>query len=255
MFRNILPSSSNEPALKDVLDLVCEDLERASNANTPGKASILCGDAKAKLKSAEAIIGKKRDRCPTLNEEIANAYYKHYKLTKELGEEEIAQKSYGKAEKWGYDYEANLRAGPSQPAVTTSSTVRSLSPPPPPALSAASSINASVSHVKLSDSNAQSTQQGFTHKFISSSTICEIPVTGDEREMIFKLNVAPPVTEFDLPKAGERIASTSQLAYCLSLLNSSLESKEGLDKAESDWSKVNENDSDEKERLQIMATN
>ncbi|KAF9097492.1 hypothetical protein BGX27_000952, partial [Mortierella sp. AM989] len=255
MIRKSFPSSSNKPALKDVLDLVYEDLERASNANTPGKVSILCGDAKAKLKNAEAIVGKKKGRRHTLNEEIANAYYKHYKLTKELGQDKIAQKSYEKAGKWGYNYEASQQADLPQPAIATSSTIRSLSPPQSPALSAASNINASTPHGELSVSNAQSTQQGFTHKFTSGSTICEIPVTSDEIEMIFELNVAPPVSKFVLPKAGERITSTSQLAYCLSLLNSSLESKEGLGKAKYDWSDANENDSDEKERLQIMAKN
>ncbi|KAF9094660.1 hypothetical protein BGX27_001401, partial [Mortierella sp. AM989] len=255
MLRKSLPSSSNKPSLEDNLELANEYMDNVSNASTLGKALILCGDAKAKLKDAEAIVGKKRGRSHTLNEDLANAYYKHHKLTKELGEEEIAQKSYEKAGKWGYDYEANQWSGPSQPAVAINSTIRSLNPPSPPALSAASNINASASHGKLSVNNVQPIQQGFTQKFTSGSTICEIPVTSGGIEMIFELNVAPPVSKFSLPKAGERITSTSQLAYCLSLLNSTLESKEGLDKAESDWSKVNENDSDEKERLQIMATN
>ncbi|KAF9350885.1 hypothetical protein BGX26_010968, partial [Mortierella sp. AD094] len=73
-------------------------------------------------------------------------------------------------------------------------------------------------------------------------------------QIIFSRDVAPSTAKFVLPDPSGRITSTSQLAYCLSLLHHSLDSKEGLDKAESDWSQAMDNDPGEKERLQTMAT-
>ncbi|KAF9344674.1 hypothetical protein BGX26_004046, partial [Mortierella sp. AD094] len=62
----------------------------------------------------------------------------------------------------------------------------------------------------------------------------------------------PPVAKYDLPEIGERITSTPQLAYCLSLLNPSMVPKEQV---EYNWSQARVNDPDEQERLQAMATN
>ncbi|KAF9159970.1 hypothetical protein BGX20_002722, partial [Mortierella sp. AD010] len=73
-------------------------------------------------------------------------------------------------------------------------------------------------------------------------------------QKIFDQNVIPPVIKYALPEPGERITSTPQLAYCLSLLFSSTISKEELDQNECDWLQARVDDPDEQERLQTMAT-
>ncbi|KAF9345715.1 hypothetical protein BGX26_002812, partial [Mortierella sp. AD094] len=71
---------------------------------------------------------------------------------------------------------------------------------------------------------------------------------------IFDQNVTPPVAKYALPEIGGRTTSTSQLAYCLSLLNPSLVSMEGHGEIESEWMRTKRNDPDEQKRLQTMAT-
>ncbi|KAF9997309.1 hypothetical protein BGZ80_007039, partial [Entomortierella chlamydospora] len=73
-------------------------------------------------------------------------------------------------------------------------------------------------------------------------------------QKIFDQNIIPPVIKYALPEPGERIASTPQLAYCLSLLLSSMISREEFDRNECDWLQARVDDPDEQERLQTMAT-
>ncbi|KAG0022423.1 hypothetical protein BGZ80_000262, partial [Entomortierella chlamydospora] len=74
------------------------------------------------------------------------------------------------------------------------------------------------------------------------------------QQKIFDQNVTPPVPKYALPKPNERITSTPQLAYCLSLLHPSMISEEDLDQSECDWLRDEAIDPDEKERLQATAT-
>ncbi|KAG0000964.1 hypothetical protein BGZ80_011679 [Entomortierella chlamydospora] len=71
---------------------------------------------------------------------------------------------------------------------------------------------------------------------------------------IFDQNVAPSVVRYTLPDIGGRLTSTSQLAYCLSLLNPSWVSHRELDEIESDWSQSRINDPDERQRLLAIPT-
>ncbi|KAG0315680.1 hypothetical protein BGZ99_007323 [Dissophora globulifera] len=71
---------------------------------------------------------------------------------------------------------------------------------------------------------------------------------------IFKQDIAPAVAKYPLPKAGARLESTLQLVYCLSLLPTSAPPVKLLDEAEQAWSRAKEDDKDEQERLQAMAT-
>ncbi|KAF9099189.1 hypothetical protein BGX27_000658, partial [Mortierella sp. AM989] len=66
-------------------------------------------------------------------------------------------------------------------------------------------------------------------------------------------DVAPPVARYALPKINERIASTSQLVYCLSLLCLSFVSKEQFGDLQFSWSQARANDLDELDRLQTLA--
>ncbi|KAF9170011.1 hypothetical protein BGX21_009684 [Mortierella sp. AD011] len=101
MLRNIFSPSSSGLPLKDVIDLANRHLEDARGADTSVKALFLCGNAKVMIKDAENIINKSV-KGQTFNDDIATAYHKHGKLLEELGQHNKAQKSYSKAEKWGY---------------------------------------------------------------------------------------------------------------------------------------------------------
>ncbi|KAF9205887.1 hypothetical protein BGZ49_003359 [Haplosporangium sp. Z 27] len=78
------------------------------------------------------------------------------------------------------------------------------------------------------------------------------PIKGTVK--IFEQDIAPPVTKYTLPALGERITSTHQLAYCLSLLQPSSLSDDELDETERAWSQARAIDTHEKERLQSTAT-
>ncbi|KAG0301629.1 hypothetical protein BGZ98_008181 [Dissophora globulifera] len=68
------------------------------------------------------------------------------------------------------------------------------------------------------------------------------------------LNVAHPIIiKYELPEPDQRIISTPQLAYCLSLLPSPTFSVEGLDETERAWSQAKVNDPDEQQRLRMLA--
>ncbi|KAF9348706.1 hypothetical protein BGX26_012913, partial [Mortierella sp. AD094] len=73
------------------------------------------------------------------------------------------------------------------------------------------------------------------------------------RQKIFDRNAAPPMAKYVLPDIGERITSTPQLGYCLSLLNSSLVPEE-LNESERSWLHTRLDDSDEQQRFQTVAT-
>ncbi|KAF8972371.1 hypothetical protein BGZ46_010142 [Entomortierella lignicola] len=74
------------------------------------------------------------------------------------------------------------------------------------------------------------------------------------QQKIFIEDVTPKVAVYDLPGSTESITSTSQLAYCLSLLNPSSLSNDVLDETQHAWSQDIVNDPDQKEKCQTMAT-
>ncbi|KAF9363944.1 hypothetical protein BGX34_002959 [Mortierella sp. NVP85] len=71
---------------------------------------------------------------------------------------------------------------------------------------------------------------------------------------IFAENVHPPAVKFTLPKAGERLNNTQQLAGCLSLLQALHSSDDILEPKERKWAEAIEKDEDEQDRLNTMAT-
>ncbi|KAG0003471.1 hypothetical protein BGZ65_001666, partial [Modicella reniformis] len=70
---------------------------------------------------------------------------------------------------------------------------------------------------------------------------------------IFPDNIRPPTITSKLPEADERLENTSQLAYCLSILPYRL-LDETLEPIARNWLQAVENDSDEQERLELLAT-
>ncbi|KAF9359396.1 hypothetical protein BGX26_012404 [Mortierella sp. AD094] len=254
MIRNLFSSPSRELSLIDVLELANEHLESARNATAPTKALLLCDGVKAAIKEAENIIANKRVDGQTLNDDIANAYHEHGKLLEALGQPSKAQKSYSKAKKWGYIHVTSLQTGSSPPNHLEDSIHQSF--PPLAAFSAAPPITAAVHQKALGDSNPP-ILQSLTKGMAPSGTEILKPVTiedtAQDPQMIFDRDITPLATKFTLPGLGGCITSAPQLAYCLSLLNHSLASKEGLDKTECDWLQAMRNNIDEQERLQTLA--
>ncbi|KAF8979920.1 hypothetical protein BGZ46_004838 [Entomortierella lignicola] len=73
-------------------------------------------------------------------------------------------------------------------------------------------------------------------------------------QTIFDKTSAPTAAKYVLPDMGTRITSTPQLAYCLSLLRSSLVPVDAISEIENEWLQSVAKDTDEKERLQSIAT-
>ena len=71
---------------------------------------------------------------------------------------------------------------------------------------------------------------------------------------IFVEDVRPAAVEYKLPEPDERLSGTSQLAYCLYLLNVYRPSDGILEPTVQNWLQATKKDSDEQERLQTMAT-
>jgi hypothetical protein len=70
---------------------------------------------------------------------------------------------------------------------------------------------------------------------------------------IFAENANPPGVVFTPPQADERLKDIRQLAACLSLLRPSRPSNSALEPEARDWLQAVENDTDEKERLSLLA--
>ncbi|KAG0020826.1 hypothetical protein BGZ80_003535 [Entomortierella chlamydospora] len=150
-----------------------------------------------------------------LNNDLAKTYQEHGKLLDELGHHDKAQEIQSRAKEWRQIHDL----------------------------------------IQRFISSGQLTHQDHTLHTSQTGPIfaTAIDVVHIQPE-IFHQNVAPPTVKFVLPGVSERIASTPQLAYCLSLLRPSLISGEGLCGSESDWLQTRVNDADELKRLQSMAT-
>jgi len=116
------------------------------------------------------------------------------------------------------------------------------------------------------DSSTDAQPVQFPSEFISTSNNVkpsESPFVGqkqgrditDAPQAIFAKNIRPPAMEAKLPKADERLSSTPQLAGCLSLLKHSQLLDDMLEPPARKWLQAIEKDSDEQDRLKILATN
>ena len=73
-------------------------------------------------------------------------------------------------------------------------------------------------------------------------------------QTIFPKNIRPPAMGLKLPKADERLSTTPQLSACLNLLKNAELLEDMLEPATRKWLQSIENDTDEQERLKILAT-
>ncbi|KAG0007573.1 hypothetical protein BGZ80_004493, partial [Entomortierella chlamydospora] len=252
------PSSSRTSDLspEKALELVNKHLELARKEDDSAKKLELANSAGSQLESVENIFAPTKVKDPALSEDIAHAYHEHGALIDDLDNHDKAKKSHSKDEKWGYVDAVGQHTGSSHPLDKNDTIVRSFT------TTAALSVAPSVATEMYQDSSKTDVTQ-FIHQ---DHTLRATPtkVNSDKvipnkdgiqvQQMIFDQNITPPVAKYALPGAGKRIASTPQLAYCLSLLHPSMISKEELDQSERNWLQDGAIDPDEKERLQTMAT-
>ncbi|KAG0220926.1 hypothetical protein BGX31_010380 [Mortierella sp. GBA43] len=78
--------------------------------------------------------------------------------------------------------------------------------------------------------------------------VAKIPQT------IFPKNTRPLTNQLKLPEADERLSNTQQLACCLGLLRNSQQLDDILDPAARKWLQSIQNDTDEQDRLKVLAT-
>ncbi|KAG0311714.1 hypothetical protein BGZ99_009955, partial [Dissophora globulifera] len=223
------PFSSSQGTLspQQALQLANLHLENAHKFKDSGIALALCDDAKAAL-SRMKTVAKKSLKTPrsaedqALHDGIAAAYFEHGSLLERLDHVEMAHISYKKAEKWGYVQ------GTKRPFFDSSSAGNSKE------MSSLSVVHTSSSSLSLGGSQVRD--------------VAHIPLT------IFRQDVVPATAKYPLPKAGARLESTPQLAYCLGLLSSPSMLVKHLDEAEQTWSQAKADDEDEPDRLRTLAT-
>ncbi|KAG0311377.1 hypothetical protein BGZ99_010217, partial [Dissophora globulifera] len=225
MLHNPFSSSQSTLSPQQALRLARCYLENAHKFEDSGIALALCDDAKAALSRTKTVA--KKGVKPLLSAEdqalhngIAAAYFEHGSLLERMDRIEMAHISYKKAEKWGYVQGTKQSLSDSSQSDKSKQTI-SLSAHKPSSLS----------------------PSGY-----EAHDVARIPLT------IFNQDVAPAVAKYPVPKAGARLESTPQLAYCLALLPSPELLTKPLDEAEQAWSQTKAEDEDEKDRLHAMAT-
>ncbi|KAG0362320.1 hypothetical protein BGZ54_008681, partial [Gamsiella multidivaricata] len=202
--------SSSRSALSPQKELEIVDifLENARQNKDREIALALCDDAVAALSRVKRAT-KKTLTPPlsvegqTLRDGIATAYFEHGELQDSLGNRELAQVSYKKAERWGHLHPTK---GPC-PGPTFSSAAHS-----------------------------------------SGRETASLP------KHIFPDDLRQSVVKCKLPDADERLSDTSQLAYCLGLLQATPSPEEAFEPAAGEWVKATKKNAEEKERLKTMGT-
>ncbi len=164
-----------------------------------------------------------------LRDNIAAVYFERGEVLEAMNKFDKANASYQKAKIWGHVEAQNKLTPPSRPSSTFGSIRGALLSPAVP-FAMPSIVSSSLS-------------QGS-----SSPEIMDVAI------QIFTKDVPRPVAEHDLPQVDDRLTSTPQLAYCLSLLPGASLAGKALNKKESDWSQAVANDTDEQKRLSTLAT-
>ncbi|KAG0022510.1 hypothetical protein BGZ80_000081 [Entomortierella chlamydospora] len=259
------PPPPSDLTLEDALEIANKHLEETRKTkNKPAQALVFSDYAKSMLKYAGKIFIAKKIKDPILSEGIAKAYYEHGDLLAELGRHDDARKSRSEAEKWRHVHAASQQAGSFRSGTPISPTHRLLFPPavsiaaPGVAMAMRERIVGSDIAYTNPQSHTQQTIQKVAQKVAQTESKNHIPSSSQDTittpQKIFDQNVAPPVIKYALPEAGERITSTPQLAYCLSLISPSLASIENLDENAHDWLQAKVNELDEQERLRAMTS-
>ncbi len=164
----------------------------------------------------------------TLRNQLAAVYLERGDVLKAMGNIKKASASYQKAEMWGHAQAQERLTPPSRPSSTFSSIRSGLLPP--------AAFLASPRHSSILSLDSP------------GRDIAQLPLP------VFSDNVPPPIIQYDLPEADERLTSTSQLAYCLSLLSKASLPDAVLHAKEQAWYQATADNAEEKERLRTLAT-
>ncbi|KAF9437917.1 hypothetical protein BGZ76_010547 [Entomortierella beljakovae] len=226
MFKNIF-STRIPLSPQDSLELARLQLENARNSKRPEVALSLCNVVKDLMSGIKKSI--KRSKNPrdatdqSLWDEIAIIYFEHGNILDSFGHKSMAQVSYKKVVEWnGQIQEPNILII-STGAYTPHSSIKE----------------------KESIDNGSNTPRTLSPPLLGQLR----PTTDNNILQIFSEDVRPTIRECKLPKIGDILRDTSQLTYCLCLLQSSDLSGETFQ-----WAQRTIGDVGEHERLRSLAT-
>ncbi|KAF9350443.1 hypothetical protein BGX34_001220, partial [Mortierella sp. NVP85] len=212
-------SSLGSLSVQQTLKLTSLCLENAHGAKDSDLALELCDDAEVALsgiKSSQrkALITSKKGEDQALLKGIATSYSSLGTLQGSLGRSDKAHANFKKAVQWGGDKEQ------------------------------------SSSNTNVKSGTPAGGKQGAQERSGPGARTSIAQMS----QNIFAENVSPPAIVFTPPRSDERVNDIRQLAACLSLLRPSCPANDVLEPAARDWIKVVENNADEQERLEILAS-
>ncbi|KAG0237761.1 hypothetical protein BGX31_003495 [Mortierella sp. GBA43] len=228
VFHSATLSSRTTLSLQQSLELANLYLGNAQKTKDPEVVLELCNVTESVLSRTKRATKKPlspnmQDEDRALGDEIAVAFSNLAKLQESLGQSEKAQASYKKAAQRGHGHVQEQEQLPS------SSITRS---------NARSDKGVSGSALDVSPTD----QSGL------SGDIAIIP------SFIFPENMGPPTIVFTPPEKDERLHHTPQLACCLGLLRGSYAPDDILEPMTGNWLASIKDDTDERERLNTLAT-
>ncbi|KAI8600572.1 hypothetical protein EDD21DRAFT_415718 [Dissophora ornata] len=224
--RNVL---SPQVALEDAN----AHLENARKAKRPELALTYCNEAQKALGRIRRSVRKNLVSSVSVEDraicnEIASTYFQLGELLENLKNRDKAQTCYKNSEKWG---------GRVQEPCQLPSLPNHVASPPAPG----SAVDLSTFHPQPTPPHLPLIQE------TPSRDIAIIP------EHIFAKDMYQPPDINKLPKADERLNSTSQLGHCLGLLQSLQSAEDSLDLTEQTWLNATAQNTDEQERLEMLA--
>ncbi|KAI8345451.1 hypothetical protein B0O80DRAFT_431668 [Mortierella sp. GBAus27b] len=224
VFGTIISSTRGDLSTEKALYLANFYLESARKETDPALALVLCHDGEVSLSHVKR---SKYMGDPTTREGVASAYGGFGDLMGHHGNQQAAQAFFKKCEKWGG------RAPKSdQP------------PQSPPSDDIAPSIKGALA--VPSSSLAPQTEPKAAIK--KGTDVAKVP------ESVFPRNIRPPLYEFKPPQPDARLDNTPQLVYCLGLMQTVKDPDELLDPVAQSWLQIVIKDTDEQDRLKILAT-
>ncbi|KAK3816653.1 MAG: hypothetical protein J3Q66DRAFT_441040 [Benniella sp.] len=229
VFGSVISSPRGNLSFEQVIHLTNIYLENAAKSTDPEIVLVLCHDTEVSLAHVKKAAKNNNDK--TMSERIAAVYVDLGDVLDDQGHRDEAQAFYKKSEKWGGRVHASGKLTyPSRSFSIVHST---------------NSVKSSLHVTGPINTIHISTPQSL-HKQLSGATT--IP------EDIFPRNLSLPTITFAAPEPDSRLNDTRQLACCLGLLQSSVETDDILDLGARNWLQVTRNESDEKERLKTLAT-
>ncbi|KAI8347581.1 hypothetical protein B0O80DRAFT_430214 [Mortierella sp. GBAus27b] len=227
MLSNLFSTRSSLAAQK-AYELANVYRENAHTTQDRELAVVLCDNAAISLsrmkKSEKKVLLhpplREHESRKKLRENIVDLYLDIAKLLESLNEEAMAAIQFKNAEKWGGPvYDPNHTHSAKDPASATA---------------LANDEGGPVSLASLAPRK-------------KNRDVATIPPE------IFQENQRPPAASYKFPDADERVTSTPQLGYLLTLLQFAGLPEEFSDKIAKEWVERTAKDNDEKERLKTMA--